>query len=191
MKRPVLVVLLIIVSVLLLLSVGFAKENGGKKGAHYSGVLIGTGGVSGGASMWIDMYVDEFTTNEKALEYLTVLRDNGQDVVIKELSKKDIGRVVAPTGGNVPIAVARKIESETGTIIRLFIARRMLFLERYEMTRSTDYPVGLIELMLDKDGNGQGAVVAAAKVKITNEGSFELESLGNQYVKIANVRRMD
>jgi len=162
---------------------------------QYTGVLIGTGGVAGGASSWVDMYVEKFTTQEETLELLKILDENGQDALVRRLEKRDIGSVNIPSGsgpqgGRVGLSVARKIESETGTIIRLFTARPMTFLERYRGGRSQDYPIGLIELMLDKDGNGQGAVVAAAKVKITKEGRLELESLGNQYIKITNVRRV-
>jgi hypothetical protein len=107
------------------------------------------------------------------------------------LEKNDVGRVVAPTGDNVYLAVARRHESETGTIVRLFTARPMHFLERYQGTRSTGYPISLIELMLDRDGNGRGAVIVAANAKITDNNQFELESFGNQYIKISNVRRVD
>jgi hypothetical protein len=162
---------------------------------QYTGVLIGTGGVVGGATSWVDMYVERFTTQEETLELLKILDENGQDALVRRLEKRDIGSINIPSGsgpqgGRVGLSVARKIESETGTIIRLFTARPMTFLERYRGGRSQDYPFGLIELMLDKDGNGQGAVVAAAKVKITKEGRLELESLGNQYIKITNVRRV-
>lgn len=190
MNRIVRVSLLVVIGGMISFATLFAQAQA-EKGAHYSGVLIGTGGVAGGASMWIDMYVDEFTDNEEALGYLTILKEKGQDAVVRALEKSNIGRVVAPSGGNVYLAVARKIESETGTVVRLFTARPMHFLERYEMTRSSQYPISLIELMLDKDGNGQGAIIAAGKVKITEDGRLELESLGNQYVKITNVRRVE
>ena len=167
-----------------------------KKEIQYTGVLIGTGGSIGGASSWIDMYIKKFTSNEEALDLLKILKEKGQDALQKELYKRDVGSIVTSkrtttTGGFVNVAVARSIKSETGTIIRLFTARPMSFLELHSGGRSTDYPFGLIELMLDKDGNGQGAVIAAAKIKITEEGNLELESLGNQYLKITNVRRLD
>ena len=191
MKKHISIFLCFLVCSLIQASTVLAQAKGEKKGAHYSGVVIATGGMAGGASMWLDMYVDKFTTDEDVVNYLTILKEKGQDALVRVLEKNDVGRVVAPTGGNVYLAVARRHESETGTIVRLFTARPMLFLERYQGTRSTGYPISLIELMLDKDGNGQGAVIAAAKVKITNNNQFELESFGNQYIKIANVRRVD
>ncbi len=188
---------------LLILAVGMSHlpakaqdKTAEKKEIQYTGVLIGTGGSVGGASTWIDMYVKEFTSTDQALELLKVLQDKGPDGLERELRKRDIGSIVTSKSvgasrGFMTIAVARKHESETGTIIRLFTARPMSFLELYHSGRSIDYPFGLIELMLDKDGNGQGAVIAAAKVEITEEGNLNLESMGNQYLKITNVRRVD
>jgi len=187
MKKFVSVIACLFIIGLLQASAGMAKD----KGAHYSGVLAVTGGIASGSTTWIDIYVDEFTDQETALKYLVMLKEKGQDALVNELEKKDAGRIVATEGGNVIIAVARKIEHETGTIVRLFITRDLLFLERYEMTRSKDYPIALIELMLDRDGNGQGAIIVAAKVNITDDGSFQLESYGNQYVKVANVRQLE
>ena len=189
MKKLVPMILFAFV-VLVQLSAAAAKDGDGK-GAHYSGVLIGTGGAVGGASMWMDMYVDEFTSDEEALRFVKTLKEKGQDAVVRELEKSDVGRLTASRGGIVRLSVARRFESETGTVVRLFTARPLLFLEQFAGTRSTNYPISLIELMLDKDGNGQGAVVGAARVKITEDGRLELESLGNQYVKITNVRRVE
>jgi len=163
------------------------------KGAHYMGLLIGTGGAVGGASESIDIYVDAFTSAEEVLKLLNILNEKGQDGLAAELERRDVGRIVSPMsptnrGGTVNIAVARKFKSETGSVVRLFTARPMSFLERNVGGRSLDYPFGLIELQLDRDGNGQGAVIVAAKVKITKEGHLELESYGGQYVKLTNVR---
>ena len=193
----------LLITALLLLAAGLSLQPAAsedkkeeKKEIQYTGVLMGTGGSIGGASSWIDMYVKKFTSNEEVLELLTILKEKGQDELQKELYKRDVGSIVTSkrtttTGGLLYIAVAREFQSETGTIVRLFTARPMSFVELYRGGRSTDYPFGLIELMLDKDGNGQGAVVAAAKVKFNEDGKLELESLGNQYIKIANVRRLD
>ena len=159
-----------------------------KKSEHYSAVAIGTGGSVGGASLWIDIYIEEYTSDEEAIELLTVLKEQGQDALRRRLEKLNKGRINPQRGIGVTIAAARVIESETARIVRVFAARPMPFLELYHGGRSTDYPIGLIELLLDKDGAGQGAVVAAAKVKITEDGRFKLESLGNQYVKLVNVR---
>jgi hypothetical protein len=186
----------LVLATLLLLPAGMfqlqavAEDN---QDVHFMGLLIGTGGVAGGASLSIDIYVDEFTSAEEVLKLLNILNEKGQDVLASELESRDVGRIVAPMsptnpGGNVNIAVARKFESEAGSVVRLFTARPMSFLERNVGGRSLDYPFGLIELQLDRDGNGQGAVIVAAKVKITKEGRLELESLGGQYIKLTNVR---
>ena len=191
MKKIASILLLVLFFYFIQPSSVFAEDQGAKKGAHYSGLLIGTGGVAGGASMSVDMYVDAFTSGEETMGLLKILQEKGQDGVVRELEKKDVGRVTTMKGSIVSLSVARRFESETGAVVRLFSVRPLHFLELYEYTRSTDYPFSLIELMLDKDGNGQGAVIVAAKIKITKEGRLELESRGGQYIKITNVRRIE
>lgn len=196
MRNLVFAALLVLAGGLTQISAAAEDKKEEKKEVQYTGVLIGTGGMVGGASTWIDMYVKDFTSNEQTLELLKVLQDKGQEGLERELKNRNIGSIVTSKSvgasrGSMTIAVARRHESETGTIIRLFTARPMSFIELYHSGRSVDYPFGLIELMLDKDGNGQGAVIAAAKIEITKEGNLELESLGNQYLKITNVRSMD
>lgn len=196
MRKLVLATLLLLVAGIFQLPAVAEDNKAADKDVHYMGLLIGTGGVAGGSSLSIDIYVDAFTSTEDVLKLLNILNEKGQDGLAKELEKKDSGRIVAPMGptnpgGTVNIAVARKFDSETGSVVRLFTARPMSFLERNVGGRSLEHPFGLIELQLDKDGNGQGAVIVAAKVKITKEGRLELESLGGQYIKLTNVRRLN
>jgi hypothetical protein len=195
MKNLVVVALLLLVGGIFQLP-AVAEDNDAEKDVHYMGLLIGTGGIAGGASESIDIYVDAFTSAEEVMRLLNILNEKGQDGLASELERKDVGRIVTPMGptnpgGNVNIAVARKFKSEAGSVVRLFTARPMSFLERNVGGRSLEHPFGLIELQLDKDGNGQGAVIVAAKVKITKEGRLELESLGGQYIKITNVRSVN
>ena len=91
----------LLTTALLLLAVGLSQPPAAsedkkeeKKEIQYTGVLIGTGGSIGGASSWIDMYVQNFTSNEEVLELLTILKEKGQDELQKELYKRDVGRIV-------------------------------------------------------------------------------------------------
>jgi len=160
-----------------------------KKKDHYTAVAVGTGGVAGGGSLSLDIRIEEYTSDEEAMRLVTLLKDEGQDALRLELEKIKKGKISPRGQVGTDIAVARLIETETARIIRIFTARPMSFIELRRSGRSRDYPFGLIELMVDRDGNGQGAVVVSAQIKFNKENSLELESLGNQYVKLSNVRK--
>lgn len=119
---------------------------------------------------------------------LNLLR-KGTDALRRALEKEDRGRinVVGSTGNQ--IAVARKRQQGPDTIITIVTARTMPFIELYRGGRSTDYPFGFLQVKLDDKGQGNGQIMAAARIRFDRKkGNYEIESYGNQYFKATNVR---
>ena len=119
---------------------------------------------------------------------LNLLR-KGTDALRRALEKEDRGRinVVGSTGNQ--IAVARKRQQGPDTIITIVTARTMPFIELYRGGRSTDYPFGFLQVKLDDKGQGNGQIMAAARIRFDRKkGNYEIESYGNQYIKATNVR---
>ena len=54
--------------------------------------------------------------------------------------------------------------------------------------QAADYPFGLIELTLDKEGKGEGRLIGAAQIEL-KEGIVNVTSLGAQPVKLLSVRK--
>jgi len=163
-----------------------------KKRETYTAVAIGTGGRVGGRSMNLNFYIDEYTTDDQVREYLGVLQEKGNDGLRRVLEKVKVGRVAPAATTGTDLAIARKLITDTGQeIIRVVSARPMPFLELYHGGRSTDYPFTIIELSLNPDGPGQGAVLGAAQLEFDDKGTLQIESYGNQYVKLTNVRIWD
>lgn len=173
-------------------SFALAEEKQEKsKGEFYSGVVIGTGGAIGGRSMNLDIRINEHTSDEDIVGYVNLLKEKGQDQLRLELEKMNVGKI-SPSGRvGTDIAIARVFEGADGKVIRLVTARQMPFLELYHGGRSTDYPFSIVEIRLDQDGKGVGSIIGGAKIKFTDEGRVEIESYGNQYAKLTNVRAWD
>ena len=115
--------------------------------------------------------------------------DKGPDALRRALEKQDVGRI-NPTGrtGN-QIAVARKRQEGSDTVLTMVTARNMPFIELYQGGRTTDYPFGFLQVKLPQNGPGTGQIMAAAKIRFNKkEGRYEIESYGNQYIKAVNVR---
>lgn len=78
-----------------------------------------------------------------------------------------------------PIRLASTWETEKGRIVRFATDRPIGAREAYNSTRSMDYPVGVIEFTLPKEGPGDGIVLAAAELGFDDQGRLEVKSLPN------------
>ena len=155
----------------------------------YSGVAMGTGGSVGGKSIQFDFRINQYTTDEEVQKFAELVKEKGTDALRRALEKEDKGRIspVGSTGNQ--IAVARKRQHGTDTVITLVTARTMPFVELYNSGRSTDYPFGFLQVTLNAKGEGTGQIMAAAKIRFDKKkGKYEIESYGNQYIKASNVR---
>lgn len=165
----------------------FAQEQNNAEA--YSAVAIGTGGTFGGRTIQFDFRVTRYTSDKEVQKLAQLLAEKGQDDLRRALEKEDVGRI-NPTGtvGN-QIAVARKRRSGSDTIITIVTARNMPFIELYRGGRTTDYPFGFLQVKLNKQGQGIGQIMVAAKIRFDKKkGNYEIESYGNQYIKAGNVR---
>ena len=177
-----------VIALLLLTAVVRSQEDQSKPDA-YSGVAVGTGGAVGGSSISFDFRIKHYASDEEIASLAHLLKDKGQDALRAALEKLDAGRI-NPMGsvGNA-IAVARRRKVGTGSVITLVTARNMSFSERYRGGRTTHYPFGYLRVQLNEKGEGDGQIIIAAKIRFNQQkGHYELESYGNQYVKVVNVR---
>ena len=156
----------------------------------YSGTAIGTGGSAGGKSIGFDLRITRYTTDEEVDQLAKLLQEKGPDALRRAMEKLDVGRI-NPTGsvGN-QIAVARKRQDGSDTVVTVVTARIMPFVELYRGGRTTDYPFGFLQLKLNDKGEGSGQIMVAAKIRFNQKkGHYEIESFGNQYIKAINMRR--
>ena len=178
----------LVVGIALVFSPIFGQE-GNNKQEGYSAVAVGTGGPSGGKSIPFDFRVSRFTSDEEVDQLADLLKQKGPDALRRSMEKLDVGRI-SPVGsvGN-QIAVARKKQVGSDTVITIVTARVMPFLELYRGGRTTDYPFGFLQVKLNDKGQGNGQIMAAAKIRFDKKkGHYEIESYGNQYIKAVNVR---
>jgi hypothetical protein len=163
-------------------------QEGQKKQEAYSGTAIGTGGPAGAKSIGFTLRVNRYTSDEEVDQLATLLKEKGPDALRSAMEKLDVGRI-NPTGsvGN-QIAVARKRQAGSETIVTIVTARNMPFIELYRGGRTKDYPFGFLQLKLNDKGEGSGQIMAAGKIRFDKKkGHYEIESYGNQYIKAVNV----
>jgi len=179
---------ILILEVVFSISVVLCQETQMKQEA-YSGVAIGTGGPAAAKSTGFDVRVNRYTSDEEVDQLAALLKERGPEALLRAMEKLDVGRI-NPTGsvGN-QIAVARKRQAGSDTIITVVTARIMPFVELYRGGRTKDYPFGFLQLKVNDKGEGNGQIMAAAKIRFDKKkGHYEIESYGNQYIKAVNVR---
>jgi len=180
--------LLLVLGITSLLPASLAQEEK-QQPEHYSAVAMGTGGSVGGKTMQFDFRITKYTSDEELNNFAEILKEKGQDALRRALEKQDVGRInpVGRTGNQ--IAVARKRQEGSETVLTMVTARTMPFIELYQGGRSTDYPFGFLQVKLPANGPGTGQIMAAAKIRFNKkEGRYQIESYGNQYIKAVNVR---
>jgi len=168
-----------------------AAQGQERKRESYAAVIVGTGGRIGGRTVNLNINIDNYTSDQQIQEYLVQLQEEGQDALRKTLEKVKVGRIAPAAATGTDLSIARVFQTEEGKVIRLVTARQVSFLEAYRSGRSMDYPFTIMELRLDKDGKGEGSIMGGAKLKFNKEGQLDIESYGNQYAKLANVRSWD
>src|ERR1700681_1546605 len=155
-------------------------------GDQFVGTLVN---LEGGASAPVVIHVDHYSSDSEVAKLKAILADKGPDALREALwNLYEAGYIRVGGGLGYPIAVARsKPDGKGGRVIRLMLDRPIAFRELVNNTRSVDYPFTYVELTLDKDGNGEGKMIAAAKVSMVGN-TVEIESLGTQPIKILQVK---
>jgi hypothetical protein len=161
------------------------------KPEHYAATWAVTGGAAGGTTVPIDVRINKFTTDAEINEYAALVIDKGPEGLRRALEKQDLGQF-SPVGKvGTPLAIARKVARGDQTIIRVLTIRPISFAELRNGARSVDYPYTMLEMILDKNGNGTGTAIGAAKISFNKKKQIhEIESFqhGGDYNKLLNVR---
>ena len=163
-----------------------------KKKEQYSATAMVTTGVAGGSVFQVNLYIDDYTTDEERLQLAQALIEGGSDALRKGMDKMKKGRVSVVGRTGTEVNYIRAWPMENGTRIIMATERPMTFFELRRGTRSRDYEFGIIELVVDEKGRGSGVLIAAAKIKfIEDQQKIEIEHYGIDPIRLTNVRRWD
>src|SRR5215211_1749450 len=128
--------------------------------------MVGAGGTAN-----VDLYVNNYTSDEEAKVLAGLLNDGGPNALLKALEKaKSIGKIsLSGRVGFYDLKLIRSHPTATGRRIIAVGDRPMGFLEVYVSNQSRDYEFGILTLDLKNDGKkekGEGSLIYAAKVKV-------------------------
>jgi len=156
---------------------------------RYSGSAIN---INNGRADNIDITVNRWSTDKQRDALMSVVQNKGVDKLLDALQDMPaVGHFGAPGNLSWDIHFARKVPlPEGGERVVLVTDRRIGFWEAANQPRSIDYPFTVIELKLNRDGQGEGTMSIATKVIYDKEQNMiTLENLQNQPVRLTNLRR--
>jgi len=137
----------------------------------------------------VNILIQQFSTPDDQKRLIEAFKRSGQDGLVDALEDmKPKGRVRFASGGvGNDVKYIIELPSENGRRLRLVTDRNITFGELHQGTRSRDYSVGAIELLLTPDGKGSGTVLPACKLTVDKKKQqVEIETYQNPW-KLTNL----
>jgi hypothetical protein len=145
----------------------------------------------GGAGT-IELVVERWSTEAERQRLIKTLLDQGPEKLLDVLqSLPRVGYIRSNGGLGYDLHYAHRLPGEDGgEHVVLATDRRIGFWEATNQPRSIDYPFTVIELHLNKDGEGEGKMSLATKITVDKDRSaIVLENYGIQPVLLQSVKR--
>jgi hypothetical protein len=159
-----------------------------QKGMTIQATAMGTS-TQMGKMYSVNIYIQQYSTEDERKTLINAFKQRGQDGLVGVLEDlKSKGRVRFASGGvGNDVKYIMELPSEKGARrLRLVTDRNLAFGELYNSTRSRDYSVGAIELILTPDGKGSGTVLPACKLTVDKKKQqVEIETYQNPW-KLTN-----
>lgn len=166
-----------------------AQAQGGSSRLRVNGTVVGIGGRFAGRSRPFSLIVNRYTTPNEVSGLNDALSRDRQDGLLRALSKMDAGRIAVGTGVGVTAnAIIASPWNEGGTKLTVLYERNLSFFELRYGTRSEDYRVGYAEIFLDRNGKGEGTFIPAARVRLKDGNTWEVEDFGTFPARLMGLR---
>jgi len=140
----------------------------------------------------IDITVTRWSTDKQRDALMSVVRQKGPEKLLDALQDMPaVGHFGAPGNLSWDIHFARKMAlPDGGERVVLITDRRIGFWEAANQPRLIDYPFTVIELHLNRDGEGEGKMSIATKVIYDQkENMISLENYQTSPVQLTNIKR--
>ena len=171
-----------------LVSLAAAAQTSGSP-ERYSATALN---INNGSAGPIDITVNRWSTDKERDGLRSVMLEKGPEKLLEALQDvRPVGHFGAPGKLSWDLRFARRTPlAEGGERVVLVTDRPINFREAVNQPRSFDYPFTVIELRLNKDGEGEGKMSVATKVIPDKEQNvITLENYELQPVQLTNVKR--
>lgn len=158
------------------------------EGSTITGTVVAFSGRLGSRSSPFRLIIRNYTDRAE-VERLNSVLGSGQDKLLDAISKLSAGQIQLGNGVGVPANVIFAEPGANGeTKITVIYERRVGFSELRYGTRSSDYRFGYAELFIRRNGAGQGTLIPAAKIRLRNDNTWEVEDFGIYPARVMGLR---
>jgi hypothetical protein len=142
-----------------------------------------------GRTFNITAIVNELSPPEDQKVLLEAFQAKGNEGLVNALSKMPAKGRLAITGTlGGDLAYIRRFQQPDGTVVIRMITNRLLrFGEVWADTRSRDYQLSGLEIVVGKDKKATGTLLPAAELKVDKKGKLEIETYQNPW-KLTNIQ---
>lgn len=175
-----------------------AQTNGEK--LDITAWAVNMSNIGTGSTATVDFTVSRWSTPDERERLITTMVDKGQDALLKALQKMPShGRMRFPAWKGPDPLNARlgwdiryawqTTDPDGGRRIVLALDRYLSFWEAANRPRSVDYPFTLVEMRVDKNGEGEGKLSVATKINVDRKNKvLELETYASEPVHLEKVK---
>jgi hypothetical protein len=159
---------------------------------RYTAFAVNMGSPGAAAAGQVEFVVERWSTDAERDRLLSALFDKGPDKLLDTLQDMPrVGYFRTPNSIGYDIHFARKRPGEDGgEVITLATDRHIGFWEAANRPRTVDYPFTVVEIHINKDGEGEGKMSLATKITGDKEGKMiTLENYQSQPVLLTKVKK--
>ena len=176
---------LLTITLLLIVGSNHGAAQGTKlpKSIHIQAQAMGTS-TQLGQTFGVTAIINELSPPEDQkilLEAFQAKKNEGLVNALSKMSSKGRLSITGTLGGD--LAYIRRFDQPDGTVMIRMVTNRLLrFGEVWADTRSSDYQLSGMEVVLNKDAKkNTGTLIPAAELKVNKEGHLEIETFQNPW----------
>jgi hypothetical protein len=185
-RRLLLILALALVSAMGTALVAGAVARPAEGGERFTGSLVNLA-LGARFSQPFILSIDHYDTAVDLARFNDLLNTKGPYSLRDELWRHSDGYL--SVGGRIgyPVAAVYSQDGPNGRTLFVLINRPLFTREVVNYTRSSRYPFSVLELNVDRNGNGDGRLIAAARVQLDGN-NLTVTSLGTMPIRLLAVR---
>jgi hypothetical protein len=192
--------LMTLVAATLLSFPGLAARQATDEKLQITALAVNMSNIGTGATAMVEFDIERWTTPEERVKLIDVMIEKGSDALLDALrAMPSHGRMRFPAWqGPDPLNArlgwdlryaSQTLEPDGSRRIVLALDRYIGFWEAVNRPRTIDYPFTLVEMHVDRNGEGEGKLSVATKINFDKRKNvIELETYASEPVRLQGVR---